>query len=180
MANAKLVQEFLSPVVSLDTNLTVAEALSRLERANSGFGIVGDKKGKPLALVSLEQLHATDKSAPLLSLIMDVQRPIIVEASVTIDDAVTMLAKDLVLNPDLAGIVVQDRDRLQGVLPRRAIIEHTSRIVTRSTADRLEGAPVDALFFECPDDHERILVAYYDPQNPPLCSKGHLMRPVED
>ncbi|MGQ9928666.1 MAG: hypothetical protein ACUVS4_17615 [Chloroflexaceae bacterium] len=45
---------------------------------------------------------------------------------------------------------------------------------------RLEGAPVDLLFFECPEDHERTLVAYYDPQNPPRCSQGHLMKPVED
>lgn len=180
MADAKQVQEMLSPVMLLDVRATVADALQRLEQANAAFGIVGDEKGQPLGLVTAEQLRAADSDACLQSLISDAPGPIFIEPHVTIDNAVKMLAKDLVLKPNLAGIIVQEQGQVRGVLPRQVVVEHASQVVTRETADRLEGAPIDVLFFECPEDHERKLVAYYDPQNPPKCSKGHLMKPVED
>ncbi len=173
------VQELILPVAVLEANMTVSEALTKLEQTEAIFGVVSDEKGQALGLVTVEQLHAAQKNASVQSLIVTTPRSITVEPSVTIDDVVKMLAKDLVLNPDLSGVIVQDQGKVQGVLPRKTIVEYASRVVTRGTVDRLEGAPVDTLFFECIEDHERKLVAYYDPQHPPRCSKGHLMKPVE-
>jgi len=85
-----------------------------------------------------------------------------------------------VFHPRLQGVIVRERGQVQGVLPRQELVERASRLVTRSIVDRMEGAPVDILYFECPMDGERQLVAYYDPGNPPTCSQGHRMRPVED
>jgi len=179
VATPKKVQELALPVLVLEANMTVAEALKKLEHAQATLGVVSDARAQPLGIVTTEQLHAAQKSASVNSLIGTTPRPIMVEPSATIDDVVKMLAKDLVLNPDLAGVIVQEQGEVQGVLPRKTIVEYASRVVTRGTVDRLEGAPVDTLFFECSEDHERKLVAYYDPQNPPKCSKGHLMKPVE-
>lgn len=179
MATLKKVRELALPVLILEANVTVAEALKKLEQAKTTFGVISDERGQPLGLVTVEQLHAAQKDVSVNSLIVTTLRPTMVEPSVTIDDVVKMLAKDLVLNPDLSGVIVQDQGKVQSVLPRKTIVEYASRVVIRGTIDRLEGAPVDMLFFECPEGHERKLVAYYDPQNPPKCSKGHLMKPVE-
>jgi len=180
MATRKQVRELILPVSILENTMTVTESLKKLEQATATFGIINDAKGQLLGLVTVEQLRTANKDTSVQSLVTIGAHPIVLEPSVTIDDAVKLLAKNLVLNPDLVGVIVEDHGKIQGVLSRKTIVEYASRVVTRGTIDRLEGAPVDTLFFECPEDHERKLVAYYDPQNPPKCSRGHLMKPVEN
>lgn len=178
MATLEKVQQFAQPAALLEADMTAAEALEKLTQSQTPFGVIRDEKGQWLGIVTREQLQAAPKDAVLRQMIA--RRVLTVEPEVTMESAVTMLAKDLVLHPDLSGVIVQTQGRLQGVLPREVLVEHASRVVTRGSAGRLEGAPVDLLFFECAEDGERKLVAYYDPQNPPRCSQGHLMKPVED
>lgn len=179
MTTLKKVQQFALPAAILEADLTAAEALQKLTQSQTPFGVIRDQKGRWRGIVTREQLQAAPEDVDIRQL-TTAQRVITVEPEVTVESTVEMLAKDLVLHPDLPGVIVQTQGHLQGVLPRRVLVEHASRIVTRTVSDRLEGAPVDLLFFECPEDGERQLVAYYDPQNPPKCSQGHRMKPVED
>lgn len=173
------VQQFAQPAALLAADMTVAEALEKLAQSQMPFGVIRDEKGQWLGVVTRGQLQATQEDVDIRQLTA-VRRVITIEPEVAIESAVIMLAKDLVLHPDLSGVIVQTQGHLQGVLPRQVLVEHASRIVTRRSVDRLEGAPVDLLFFECAEDGERQLVAYYDPQNPPKCSRGHSMKPVEE
>lgn len=179
MAMFEQVRQFTLPAVILEADWKAAEALQKLAQSQAPFGVVCDQKGQWLGIVTREQLQEAQRDVDLRQLTA-AQPVITVEPEVTVESAAEMLAKDLVLHPALPGVIVQTQGHLQGVLPRRVLLERASRIVTRTFTDRLEGAPVDLLFFECPEDGERKLVAYYDPQNPPKCSQGHLMKPVED
>ncbi len=174
------IRELLKPFVPLDIGTTVAEALRRLEQAGVTFGVIQDEQGRLAGLVTAEELRKADPQAPLDFLLAAAPSPIFIEPDVRIDHAVQVLAKDLVLRPRLQGVIVREQDRVRGVLPRQELVERASRLVTRSLVDRMEGAPVDILYFECPIDGERQLVAYYDPRNPPTCSQGHRMQPVEE
>ena len=174
------IRELLKPTISLDASMTVAEALRRLEQAGMTFGIIQDEQGRLARLVTAEELRKADPQAQLNSLLAAAPSPIFIEPNVRIDHAVRLLAKDLVFHPRLQGVIVREQGQVRGVLPRRELVERASRLVTRSIVDRMEGALVDILYFECPMDGERQLVAYYDPGNPPTCSQGHRMRPVED
>jgi len=173
-------RELLKPSISLDAGTTVAEALRRMEQAGVTFGVIQDEQGRPTGLVTAEELHKANPQAPLSSLLTVTLSPIFIEPDVSIDHAVQVLAKDLVLRPRLQGVIVREQGQVRGVLPRQELVERASPLVTRSLVDRMEGAPVDILYFECPIDGERQLVAYYDPRNPPTCNQGHRMQPVED
>jgi CBS domain-containing protein len=174
------VRELLAPAIILDPTRTVAEALRQLEQAGVTFCVIQGEQGRQAGLVTVEELHKADPQAQLNSLLAAAPSPVFIEPNVRIEHAVRVLAKDLVLHPRLQGVIVRERGQVQGVLPRQELVERASRLVTRSIVDRMEGAPVDILYFECPMDGERQLVAYYDPGNLPTCSQGHRMRPVED
>jgi predicted transcriptional regulator len=174
------VRELLAPAIILDSARTVAEALRQLEQAGVTFCVIQDEQGRLAGLVTAEELRKADPQARLDSLLTAVPSPISIDPDVRIEHAVRVLAKDLVLQPRLQGVIVREQGQVRGVLPRQELVERASRLVTRSIVDRMEGAPVDILYFECPIDGERQLVAYYDPDNPPTCSQGHRMRPVED
>lgn len=174
------VQEHLSPGIPLDADLSVAEALRRLEEAGVTFGIVRNEQGQPIGLVTPEDLRQAAPETRLEALLSAMPQPIFVEPGVSLDHAVQALAKDLVLTPQLSGAIVQERGRVLGVLSRQELVRRASRLALRNVVDRMEGAPVDLLYFVCPQDGERQLVAYYDPRNPPTCSQGHPMQPAED
>lgn len=178
MATFEKVQQFAQPAALLEADMTAAEALEKLTQSQTPFGVIRAEQGQWLGVVTREQLQAAPKDVFLRQMIA--RRVLTVEPEETLENAVRMLAKDLVLHPDFSGVIVQTQGRLQGVLPREVLVEHASRVVTREIPVRLEGAPIDPLFFECAEDGERKLVAYYDPQNPPRCSQGHRMKPVED
>ncbi len=174
------VRELLAPAIILDPTRTMAEALRQLEQAGVTFCVIQDEQGRLAGLVTAEELRKADPQARLDSLLTAVPSPISIDPDVRIEHAMRVLAKDLVLQPRLQGVIVREQGQVRGVLPRQELVERASRLVTRSIVDRMEGAPVDILYFECPMDGERQLVAYYDPGNPPTCSQGHRMRPVED
>ena len=174
------VRELLKPSIPLDAGTTVAEALGRLEQAGVTFGVIQDEQGRLAGVVTAEELRKVDPQARLDTLLAAAPSPIFIEPDVSIEDAVEVLAKDLVLRPRLQGVIVREQGQVRGVLPRQELVERASRLVIRNIVDRMEGAPVDLLYFECPIDGERQLVAYYDPRNPPTCSQGHQMQPVED
>lgn len=179
MAEAKQVQEVMSnSFVQVNADKTIGEALMKLQDAQAQYGIVIGAQDNLLGLVTAEELRAGEANARVQTLIQNAP-PVILEPNVTLNSAVRALAKDLVLKPQLSGIVVQTQGKVQGIVPRKTIVEHAARVVTRGTADRLEGSPIDVLFYECLIDHERKLVAYYDPAHPPTCSQGHKMNPVE-
>ena len=173
------VRDFVAPAVTLDVS-TVAEAPARPEQAGAEFAVLRDEQGGLRGPVSLEALRRAEAEGRLAEAWKEAPPPIVVRPDMRVDDVTRRLAKDLVLNPRLAGVIVQEGEQVLGVLPRSFLAQRASRLVTRGTADRLEGPPVDLLYFECPQDGERQLVAYYDPQNPPTCRQGHRMRPVED
>jgi len=174
------IRELLKPTISLDASTTVVEALRQLEQAGMTFGIIQDEQGRLAGLVTAEELRKADPQAQLNSLLAAALSPIFIEPDVSIDHAVQVLAKDLVLHPQLQGVIVREQGQVRGVLPREELTKKASRLVTRSIVDRMEGAPVDVLYFECPIDGERLLVGYYNPGHPPTCSRGHQMQPVED
>ncbi len=177
------VRDAVVPAVILDPGTSVKDARARLEQAGAAFLVLRDEHGGlqgPLSAEASEQAEEQDPNTPLRRVAADVPPPIIVQPQMSVDQVTRMVAKDLVLNPRRAGVIVQEGDRLLGVLPRSFLVQRASRLVTRGTADRPEGPPLDILYFECPEDGERQLVPYYDPRNPPTCSQGHRMRPVED
>jgi hypothetical protein len=97
-----------------------------------------------------------------------------------LDRVAQKYGKDLELRPNLAGVVVIERDEVRGILPRQMIVSQAARVVTRGAGTSyLEGSPIDYVIYECPEDHERKFVDYYNPQNPPRCQRGHLMQILE-
>ncbi len=180
MTEAKQVEEALSSAfVQVNAGMAIDEALMNLQAAQAQYGVVIGSQDRVLGLVTIERLREGDANAYVETLI-DSGPPIFLEPNVTLDTAVRALAKDFVLRPQLAGVVVQAQGKVEGILPRNIIVERAARLGTRGVADRLTGSPLDILFFECPVDHERRIVVYYDPSNPPKCSQGHLMMPIEE
>lgn len=174
------VREAVVPAVTLDAGATVAEALARLEQAGATFAVLRDEQGGlrgPIPVETLKKVKATESR--LADMAIDAPSPIFAPPGISIDQVARLVAKDLVLNPRLAGVVVKEGDQVLGVLTRQFLAQSAARLTTRGTTDRMEGAPVDILYFECPKDGERQLVAYYDPQHPPTCSQGHRMQPVD-
>ncbi|MGB9872578.1 MAG: CBS domain-containing protein [Anaerolineae bacterium] len=174
------VREAAAPAVTLDAGATVAEALARLEQAGVEFAVLRDAQGALRGPVTLTDLRRAEGEASLEAIWEETPPPIVVPPGMDVDQVARTVARDLVLNPGFQGVIVREGDRVLGVLPRRLLAQRAARWATRGTADRLEGAPVDILYFECPVDGERRMVPYYDPQNPPTCSQGHPMEPVED
>jgi hypothetical protein len=174
-----LVQEFMFAVEGLGADMTVAEALEILERTSVTLGVVRGTEGTLLATVSLEQLRAVNGNQLMQTYAASLPRPIVSEPRIPFASVVRALKKYSALDPDLVGIVVQDGDRLQGVVPGKTIQDYISFQVLRGEGNRLEGAPVDVLMFECETCPERRFIAYYDPNNPPKCSAGHVMKLVE-
>ncbi len=174
------VREAAVPAVILEAETTVAGALARLEQAGVEFAVLRDAQGALRGPVALEILRRAGGEASLEAIEEETPPPIVVPPGMDVDQVARTVARDLVLNPRFQGVIVQEGERVLGVLPRRLLAQRAARWATRGTADRLEGAPVDILYFACPVDGERQMVPYYDPQNPPTCSQGHRMQPVED
>lgn len=174
------VREAILPAEVLDEESTVAEALARMEQSGAAFVVLRNRQGGLRGPIAVEALRQANGDIRLEELGKPEPPPIIVPLEMGIDRIIRIVAKDLVLNPRIKGVIVREKDQVLGVLPRRLLAQRAARLVTRGTADRMEGAPVDVLYFECPVDGERQIVPYYDPQNPPTCSQGHRMEPVED
>lgn len=189
MEKQKLIQESdLEKAAPLDEKQTAYEALKTLGQAGVEFGVVYKASGKPKSLVSKEQLRRADGNELLNSFLPDPSGLIVVEFGETIDRVAQRYGKQLELWPNLAGVVVMERKELRGILLRQEIVSqlrqeivsHASRVVVRGAGTSyLEGSPIDYVIYECPEDHERKIIDYYDPQNHPRCTRGHLMQIVE-
>lgn len=181
MAEPKFIQESdLEKAVRLDKNQTIAEALKRLEQEHLEFAVVQEVGNAPIALISKEQLHLANSDEPINSLLPYPSGLIVVELGEMLDRVAQKYGKDLELRPNLAGVVVIERNEVRGILPRQMIVSQAARVVTRGAGTSyLEGSPIDYVIYECPEDHERKFVDYYNPQNPPRCQRGHLMQIIE-
>ena len=180
---AETVRDVMEPVVVLeDLEAAAAQALT-LPEGQEAFVLLRDPDGGlrgPLAVEEVRRVFQERGPAGLKELLSQTPPPIVVSPDVRLESVARTAAKDLVMEPRLAGVVVREGNQDVGVVPRWVLVQVASRLVIRGTADRLEGAPVDLPYFICPEDGERQIVFYYDPQNPPRCSRGHLMQPLEE
>ncbi len=180
MPETQSVEQLISRAfVQVKADATVGEALKALQDAQAQYIVVASTQNNPLSVIGVQQLRAANANEAVGTFVQHMPA-LVLEPNVPISSAARALAKDLVLKPQLAGVLVQAQGRAEGILPRKTIVDYAARNVTRGTSDRLEGSPLDVLIYECPVDHERQIITYYDPAHPPMCSQGHLMQPIED
>lgn len=182
MADSRLVKDVMVPTVRLEANVTAHDALQTLHQENLDYGVVSDKFGKLLGIVTREQLGTAAEDEPVQALTKDMSYPEPIELDDVFDFIVQVCADNFLFNRGLLGIVVQKQGHIQGILLRETIIEHA---LSTLSGRRLAGSPLGHardVLFECPIDHERkyVDIDYYDPENPPTCSKGHKMRRVRN
>jgi hypothetical protein len=171
--------EELVPATEVDENSRVDDALNKLQDAKALFAVVTSVRGEKIGLIHIDDLSKLSRAEGnkiITSAIPENQGLIIIESPETLVEVVHTQAKNLELRPNAPGIVVTKQDKVIGFLPRNIIITEASRVVTRGAGiSRMEGPPLGALFFKCPQDNERKMVTYYDPSKPPKCSKNHVM-----
>ncbi|MFL6211950.1 MAG: hypothetical protein ACJ74W_24095 [Pyrinomonadaceae bacterium] len=171
----------LLPVTQIDQNMSVHDARLKLQSEHTSHALIVDTvRGARAALLSDKQLADARPDAILKNLVEHAPEPLTIRVPYDLDDVVQRHAKTLELRPNLPGILVEDGAEIK-LLPRQVIIKGATHVVTRGAQFyRLEGSPLDVMFYECPIDFERKMVAYYDPNDPPRCKFKHLMVPVED
>lgn len=169
------------PLTTVPESQKAGEALAKMRSEATEFLLVVDGiMGRPKALLSKAELTEATPDSMLREVAKYAPEPINVNAPYDLDHVARRHSSYLEKWPNLPGILVKVGEGFR-VLPREVVTKGASRVVTRGMNEgRLEGAPLDVLFFECPIDHERKLVSYYDPRNPPRCRLGHDMAPVED
>lgn len=165
----------LTPALTLGPDVTVGEALAQLAHANTAYAVIVDTGGQPARVVTEQDLRGKDAATKLGELIDPNNPALTIAPDTTMDQVVQQHARSLVRQPDIRGVVIHDGVRVTGVVPRQAIVEAASRGIKRG----LEGGPLSVMWYECPVDHERRRVAYYNPASPPTCKNGHLMKLVE-
>lgn len=169
------VRDLMRPLPIFEARLRAGEVLRELTQAQAEVGLVHGADGD--ALLVSDRLRSADPEQPVGELTHP-EPPLVVSSDQPLDSVVDAAAFDLVTRPSLPGAIVQLAEGGLAFLPRSALIARAN-LATRATVDRLEGAPVDLLVFQCPGDGERQIVSYYDPSNPPMCRSGHRMQPVE-
>lgn len=175
MAYLDLVEELMSKVLTpLDIYMPVSLALSEMDKANTEYGIVFDAEENIVGLISKNTLtNSPNHDLELLN--VPLSHPILIEPNMVIDDAVRMLAKDFVIDPEIEGVIVHKDDIPVGFLTRDLIKEHAKHLKTKSIVDQLGGPPINMLFYKCKSCLTRKLIMYYDPENPPTCRCGKRM-----
>lgn len=169
------------PVTKVVENLTAGEALAKMHSEETEVLLIVDGVRRlPKALLLKAELEQVPPDSALQEVARYAPEPESVKAPYDLDYVAQRHSGYLEKWPNLPGLLVDTGQDFR-MLPREDITKGASRVVTRGmNQGRLEGAPLDVLFYECPIDHERKLVAYYDPRNPPRCKLGHDMTPVED
>jgi hypothetical protein len=172
-----LVRDVMHAVPLLEAGDSAENALA--QSGDARLVAVSHAAHKLPAILRTDRIRAAPEDTTLADLLPEGDPPPLLEADLPLDAAVERLAMSFVLNPSLAGGLVEIGADHWGVVPRRVFVEHAGLMTTRGGGDRLEGAPVGLLVFECEEDHDRKVVAYYDPDNPPRCRNGHLMKLVD-
>jgi hypothetical protein len=164
----------------IEENSKIVEAISDLRANSLDFAVVVSLRNEILGILSIAQLEKATPDKQVKTLVASAQTPIIVDSQESLEDVVKKHSKDLELRPNLGGVIVTSEQQISGVLPRSLIINQARRVVTRGSGiARIEGSPLDTLFFRCEIDNERKMISYYDPADPPRCSNNHKMVPEE-
>lgn len=178
MSDSLIKNSLSQDFILLDPKLSVEQALKQLGQKT--YGVITEPQAELPVLVTAGVLKRfSDQQATIGSIAEALPRPAPVQPDVRLDQVASVLATDLVANPDLAGLVVwDDRQKVVGILPRQVLARVAARLIERGgDTSRLEGASaVAGVYFYCPIDGEEKLVSYYDPANPPKCSNNHLMK----
>ncbi len=162
--------------IFIESNRTVSEAKEQLTREKRTYGVVIKSDGMAIGLVTIGTLSSvsdqTMNARGLLSF------PIfIADTEVLLDQAVSFSAQTLVENPEIVGLVVEEKGKVVGVLTRQTARKFAQRIDTpRGEITEIVGNPQNhAKYFVCPKKDYRKLVIQYDQDNPPKCPKHNLI-----
>lgn len=160
----------------IDAAKTVAEASEKLSQARETYGVVLSPSRVPLGLVTAEALLSAPDSDLSLGEFLSLPA-FIVNASASLDQAVSFSAQSLVENPEMSGLVVEEKGKVIGILTRQTARKHAQRIKTRGgDITELAGDPQSrAKYFVCPKNDFMKLVIQYDPDNPPSCPNHNLV-----
>ncbi len=178
MADPKLVKDVMEPALELEANKSAGDALQKLVDGNIPFGVISDTAGKPLTLITRDQLDNV-KPDEVLKPTANILHQDPINQNDSLKGVILTLAKDLVVNPQLSGFSVKEGNTVTGVLPRETLakllplyeISLSSSEITNLS--RLEGAAITPLLlYRCPYSDDQEQVSYYDPNHPPKC-KNH-------
>jgi len=169
--------DLAEPVEFLDPDMTATVASARLAGGPASFGVVLDRKGTLTAIVTAETLRDAGEEA-LGNLSRPVPSPPVVDATTPMWRVAEEFAVTLSQSPAIIGVVVRAGARIIGILPSDLVQSAALDSGARHGVDRLEGGSVDVLMFQCPVDHERRIITFYDRSAPPRCRRGHPMEPM--
>lgn len=160
--------------IILDSLRTISDTYNELANSGATFIVVVDKSNKPLKLITSETLAGYSNQDISLYNVSEIP-VIIISAGILLNkETVEYCSKILNENLNIAGIIVEDKGLIIGVLPWQVISKHAERILDeeahRGDGIELSGIPqIPAAKFECPKKDYHEIVDYYDPMNPPTC-----------
>lgn len=125
-----------------------------------------------LALLTDKQVRALVEDAGLVD--PNVPPPPHLDADRPVHEAAAAVKEQLARGLRPVGAVLTTAGRPIGVLSAATALDLVGAI-SRS-GDQVLGAPLSGLVFVCQAHDERMSVAYFDPDDPPRCSQGDLMR----
>lgn len=165
----------------LDPAQTLDKALGLLAAKGAEFGVVVPADGVPAVLGATLLRQAGGLAPTLGDLAAMLPRLLPVSADAPLQPLTLMLARDLLSEPQLDGLPITDAGgAIIGIVPRAALLDAALRLSERGgDIALLEGEATSGvgMAFICPQDNEQRWIVYYQPANPPVCSKGHRMAP---
>ncbi len=191
MADSRLVKDVMVPTVQLEANVRAGDALQTLDQKNIEYGVVCDESGRLLVIVTRKQLRDVEPDECVQVLTANVPHPVPIKPDDSMNSIVQMLAEDSTIKYGFTDIIVQEQGNVQGVLLHETIEEHAWFILDRvrfrgslMSLSRPRGDPLRVpkpMLFKCFICRKKKLVEWkdYDPDNPPTCSKGHVMQRIQ-
>lgn len=137
MADSELVKDVMFPAVQLNKNTTVGEALQELNRNNALYAVVSDFAGRPLGIVTKDNLSAAKANEFVQVPSSGLPYSGFIDPYVAVDGVVKKYEDYFKFNQNLMGIVVREQGEVHGVLLRETIL----------SMSRIAGTPV--LLFRC-------------------------------
>lgn len=175
--NAPYVRELTDTTFTpLEATTTVAQAKALLSQAEENHGVVVTTGGIPIGLVTFGELSSASNTDITVEEFLSLPA-FVVDADALLDQAVSFSAQTLVENPEMSGLVVEEKGKVIGILTRQTARKYAQRIRTRGGGiAELAGDPQSrAKYFVCPKKDYRMLIIQYDPDNPPTCPKHNLI-----